>query len=50
MIMTVDVPILLIIWCIAAFLWDGNSYKNLRNKYDKHFEERTIEKKDAGGH
>ena len=50
MIMTVAVPILLFIWFITAFLWDGNSYKNLRNKYDKHFEERTIEKKDAGGH
>lgn len=50
MIMTIAVPILLFIWFIAAFLWDGNSYKNLRNKYDKHFEERTIEKKDAGGH
>lgn len=50
MIMTVAVPVLLFIWFIAAFLWDGNSYKNLRNKYDKHFEERTTEKKDAGGH
>ena len=50
MIMTIAVPILLFIWFIAAFLWDGNSYKNLRNKYDKHFEERTTEKKDAAGH
>src|SRR6188474_1477373 len=50
MIMTIAVPLLLFIWFIAAFLWDGNSYKNLRNKYDKHFEERTLEKKDAGGH
>jgi cytochrome c oxidase subunit IV len=42
MIMTIVVPLLLFIWFIAAFIWDGNSYKNLRNKYDKHFEERTM--------
>lgn len=48
MIMTIVVPLMLFIWFIAAFLWDGNSYKNLRNTYDKHFEERTTEKK--GGH
>ena len=45
MIMTIVVPLMLFIWFIAAFLWDGNSYKNLRNTYDKHFEERTTEKK-----
>jgi len=50
MIMTIAVPLMLFIWFIAAFLWDGSSYKNLRNKYDKHFEERTTEKKDAGKH
>jgi cytochrome c oxidase subunit IV len=49
MIMTIIVPLMLFIWFIAAFLWDGNSYKNLRNKYDKHFEERTEVKK-QGGH
>lgn len=48
MIMTIVVPLLLFIWFIAAFLWDGNSYKNLRNTYDKHFQERTTETK--GGH
>jgi cytochrome c oxidase subunit IV len=51
MIMTIIVPLMLFIWFIAAFLWDGNSYKNLRNKYDKHFQERTaVEKKKNGGH
>ena len=50
MIMTIVVPLMLFIWFIAAFLWDGSSYKNLRNKYDKHFQERTTEKKDAGKH
>jgi cytochrome c oxidase subunit IV len=47
MIMTIAVPLLLFIWFIAAFLWDGNSYKNLRNTYDKHFKEKTEVK---GGH
>ena len=32
-IMTIVVPLLLFVWFIAAFLWDGNSWKNLRNKY-----------------
>lgn len=30
-IMTIVVPLLLFVWFIAAFLWDGNSWKNLRN-------------------
>jgi cytochrome c oxidase subunit IV len=50
MIMSIIVPLLLFIWFIAAFLWDGNSYKNLRNTYDKHFEEKSIEKKSGSGH
>lgn len=33
LIMTIVVPLLLFIWFIAAFLWDGNSWKNLRNTY-----------------
>jgi cytochrome c oxidase subunit 4 len=33
-IMTVVVPLCLFIWFIAAFLWDGNSWKNLRNRYE----------------
>ena len=41
MIMTIVVPLLLFIWFIIAFIADGNSYKNLRNKYDKHFQETT---------
>ena len=34
MIMTVVVPLMLFIWFIAAFLWDGNSYRTNRNRYD----------------
>lgn len=33
LIMTIVVPLLLFIWFIAAFLVDGNSWKNLRNEY-----------------
>lgn len=31
MIMTIIVPLMLFIWFITAFLWDGNSWKTLRN-------------------
>lgn len=30
-IMTIVVPLCLFIWFILAFLWDGDSWKNLRN-------------------
>ena len=35
MIMTIIVPLCLFIWFIAAFLWDGNSWKILRNRYNR---------------
>ncbi len=35
MIMTIIVPLCLFVWFIAAFLWDGTSWKNLRNKYNR---------------
>jgi cytochrome c oxidase subunit IV len=41
MVMTIVVPLMLFIWFILAFLGDGNSYKNLRNKYDRYYKERT---------
>lgn len=31
MIMTITVPLILFVWFIIAFLFDGNSWKNLRN-------------------
>jgi cytochrome c oxidase subunit IV len=49
MIMTIVVPLALFIWFITAFLWDGNSYKNLRNTYDRHHAEQNsikVEKKE----
>ncbi len=42
MIMTIVVPLMLFIWFITAFIWEGNSYKNLRNKFDQHFKETTM--------
>jgi len=41
MIMTIAVPALLFVWFIIAFLWDGDSYKNLRNRYDQHHAEQS---------
>jgi cytochrome c oxidase subunit IV len=52
MIMTIAVPALLFVWFIAAFLWDGDSYKNLRNNYDPHHKEQStkkVEEKPAHG-
>ncbi|HUR66274.1 MAG TPA: cytochrome C oxidase subunit IV family protein [Chitinophagaceae bacterium] len=42
MIMTIVVPLMLFIWFIVAFIADGNSYKNLRNRFDQHFRETTM--------
>lgn len=39
MIMTIIVPLLLFVWFIAAFLWDGSSYRSNRNRYDETFRE-----------
>jgi cytochrome c oxidase subunit IV len=50
MIMTIIVPLSLFIWFIAAFLWDGSSFKNLRNTYDPYFKEQAtikVEKKES---
>jgi cytochrome c oxidase subunit IV len=33
-IMTIVFPVTLFIWFIIAFLWDGDSYKNLRDNYN----------------
>jgi cytochrome c oxidase subunit 4 len=48
MIMTIAVPALLFIWFIAAFLWDGGSYGNLRNRYDPHHVEQSKTKVGEG--
>lgn len=33
--LTILTPLLLFIWFILAFLWDGVAWRNLRNKFDK---------------
>jgi hypothetical protein len=54
LILSISIPALLFIWFITAFLWDGNSYKNLRNTYDRHYidhsKEKATPKKGAHGH
>ena len=52
MIMTVAVPTLLFFWFIGAFLWDGNSFKNLRNTHDPYHKQQTTTpvKEGATGH
>ncbi len=53
MIMTIVVPLALFIWFIIAFLYDGNSFRHLRNTYDPHFKEQStikVEKKEEAKH
>jgi cytochrome c oxidase subunit IV len=47
LIMTIAVPATLFIWFIISFLWDGGSYKELRNRYDRHHYEMSKEKAPA---
>lgn len=52
MIMTIVVPLALFIWFITSFLYEGNSYKNLKNTYDPHFKEQStikVQQKDTHG-
>jgi cytochrome c oxidase subunit IV len=39
LIMTIGIPALLFIWFIGAFLWDGDSFKRLRNTLDPYKKE-----------
>ena len=50
MIMTIAIPALLFLWFLAAFLWDGDSYRNLRNRYDRHHKEQSTPTKSPDGH
>ena len=47
LIMTIAIPALLFVWFLTAFLWDGNSYKTLRNRYDSYHESRQHVKVEA---
>lgn len=53
LIMTIVVPLILFVWFITAFLYDGNSFRHLRNTYDRHYKEQSTIKvapKEEGGH
>ena len=41
LIMTIVVPLALFVWFITAFLYEGNSYKNLKNRYDPYKKAQT---------
>lgn len=43
MIMTIVVPLMLFVWFIGAFLWDGNSYRVMRNRYDKSLVNKSVQ-------
>lgn len=43
-IMTIMVPLTLFIWFIIAFLKEGDSYLDLKNKFDASYKERQKEK------
>jgi len=50
LIMTIVVPLMLFVWFIGAFLWDGSSFRNLRNNYNPYFKEQAtikVEKKEV---
>jgi len=53
LIMTIVMPLLLFVWFIGAFLYEGDSYKNLRNTYDPYKKAQTeikVEKEHEGAH
>src|SRR5215213_3717380 len=54
LIMTIIVPLFLFIWFVAAFLWDGDWYRDLRNNYDPYKKEQSQKKappaQEHGGH
>ena len=49
MIMTIVVPLMLFVWFIGAFLWDGNSYRTQRNRYDEFKKQQTMPREMKSG-
>lgn len=41
MIMTIVVPLMLFVWFIGAFLWDGNAWRTDRNRYNEYQMQQT---------
>lgn len=44
LIMTICVPLLLFVWFIIAFLYDGKSYNNNRNTYSPYYKVKSQQK------
>lgn len=40
-VMTILVPLCIFFWFIVAFLYDGDSVKNCRNKYDRYYQSQS---------
>ncbi len=41
LIMTICIPLLLFVWFIIAFLYDGKSYNNNRNEFNPYYKEKS---------
>ena len=53
LIMTICVPLILFVWFIIAFLYEGNSYNKLKNRYNGYYKEHSeqhMEKKEEPKH
>lgn len=50
LILTIIVPLLLFVWFIAAFLWDGSSWRELRNTNGKSKTEQVEQSKATQQH
>jgi cytochrome c oxidase subunit IV len=50
LIMTIVVPLLLFVWFIISFLYEGDSYKKYQQTYDRFKKERSETKVDKAGH
>jgi len=53
LIMTIVVPLFLFVWFIIAFLYEGNSYRNLKKNYNTYYNEKSAQKaepKEEGHH
>jgi cytochrome c oxidase subunit IV len=51
LIMTIVFPLLIFVWFIIAFLWDGSSYKNLRDTHNPQLKKYApVQQQHGGGH
>ena len=44
LVMTIIVPLFLFVWFVAAFLWDGDSWRGYRNNWDRYKREASQQK------